>query len=321
MTDKPSNKSHDLHTFMTQVTQEIASEYNRIYARAAGDPGTAGDEGEENWANLFRDWLPPNYHVETKGRLIDHNGIMSPQVDIVVLTPSYPKKLREKKVWLAAGVVAAFECKTTLTAAHIKSSIEKCNRFKQLFPQRLGAPAKELNSSLFYALLAHSYSWKGQQAQPVKNVTAAYEDAVRSVSHPRYLIDAICVADLATWHSSVMTYIPKDWLPDQAIQRGLSWGVSTGIICSAFRSERQAENFTPIGSLIATLYQRLARTDPSVRDLAEYFRMAGLFGAGEGNQKLWPPSVYSQAVIEEIDKGRLPNSTPWDWNEWPRVLL
>ena len=44
---------HDLHTFMEQVTREIASEYKRIYTRAAEDPGTAGDEGEENGEPFF----------------------------------------------------------------------------------------------------------------------------------------------------------------------------------------------------------------------------------------------------------------------------
>jgi hypothetical protein len=105
--------SHALHTFMAQVTNEMASEYERIYARAAEDPGTAGDEGEENWAALLREWLPPNYHVKTKGRLLSHDGSMSPQIDVLVLKPSYPLKLLEKKIWLADGVAAAFECKTT----------------------------------------------------------------------------------------------------------------------------------------------------------------------------------------------------------------
>src|SRR3954470_9041890 len=92
--------THDLHQFMAQVSDEMASEYARIYARAAEDPGTAGDEGEENWATLFREWLPPQYHVQTKGRLISHDGRMSPQVDVLILKPSYPRKLLEKKVWL-----------------------------------------------------------------------------------------------------------------------------------------------------------------------------------------------------------------------------
>ncbi|WOF45096.1 hypothetical protein KNJ79_09585 [Sphingopyxis indica] len=55
-----SENIHDLHTFMAQVTTEMASEHERIYAKSAGGPGTTGGEGEENWATLLRDWLPPS---------------------------------------------------------------------------------------------------------------------------------------------------------------------------------------------------------------------------------------------------------------------
>ena len=51
-------KTHDLHDFIRQCRDEMASEYNRIYKRATEDPGTAGDQGEENWAKLLRGWLP-----------------------------------------------------------------------------------------------------------------------------------------------------------------------------------------------------------------------------------------------------------------------
>jgi hypothetical protein len=35
----------------------MAEEYDRIQKRATEDPGTAGDQGEENWATLLRNWL------------------------------------------------------------------------------------------------------------------------------------------------------------------------------------------------------------------------------------------------------------------------
>jgi hypothetical protein len=54
---------HELEDFLEQDQAEIASEYKRIYRRSTEDPGTAGDQGEENWAELLRNWLPPNYQV------------------------------------------------------------------------------------------------------------------------------------------------------------------------------------------------------------------------------------------------------------------
>ena len=74
------NKKHDLHDFMAQVTQDIAAEYERIQKRAAEDPGTAGDQGEENWAEVLRGWLPPKYTVVTKGRIISAEGQTSNHV-------------------------------------------------------------------------------------------------------------------------------------------------------------------------------------------------------------------------------------------------
>ena len=87
----------------------MESEYQRIRSRALEDPGTAGDQGEENWAELLRDWLPPTYKVVTKGRILSADGRASPQVDVLVLKDVYPDKLLNKKLYLAAGVAAVFE--------------------------------------------------------------------------------------------------------------------------------------------------------------------------------------------------------------------
>ena len=51
----PKQKTHDLYDFMRQISAEMSAEYNRIQMRATEDPGTAGDQGEENWAELLRD--------------------------------------------------------------------------------------------------------------------------------------------------------------------------------------------------------------------------------------------------------------------------
>jgi hypothetical protein len=50
--------AHDLHEFIQQLGAKMEAEYKRIRKVASSDPGTAGDEGEENWAQLLRDWLP-----------------------------------------------------------------------------------------------------------------------------------------------------------------------------------------------------------------------------------------------------------------------
>ncbi len=308
---------------MAQVTQEMASEYQRIFSKAKDDPGTAGDEGEENWATLFREWLPSNYHVTTKGRLIGHDGSMSPQIDLLVLKPSYPRKLMEKKVWLADGVAAAFECKTTLTAAHVTASVQRAELFKSLCQPRAGTPARELRSPLIYGLLAHSHSWKGAGSKPTENITKAFDAASAAINHPRFLIDVICVADLGTWSPMAVTYHRADWVPENAAALravfGGDWGVTTSMLCASHETENQAETFSPIGALIGNITQALARNDPLVRDFADYFMRVDLWGTGSGRQRFWPPTVYSDGVRTGIESGRSTNGVPWD--EWTFGLI
>jgi hypothetical protein len=74
--------NHDLRTYMSQLGSWLESEYARVRKSAKADQGTAGDEGEENWAQLLREWLPPTYRVVTKGQLLSGEGGLSPQVDV-----------------------------------------------------------------------------------------------------------------------------------------------------------------------------------------------------------------------------------------------
>lgn len=115
-------KTNDLIDFMHSLTREMGSEYARIQKRSTEDPGTAGDQGEENWATIFRNWLPKDYQVVTKGRLLSEKGVAGPQVDVIVLHPFYPAHLLDKKLYLTAGVAAAFECKNTLKSSHIEDA-------------------------------------------------------------------------------------------------------------------------------------------------------------------------------------------------------
>jgi len=125
-------KQHDLFLLMDEATAAMAAKYERIRARSKEDPGTAGDQGEEDWARLLRDWLPSTYRVVTKGRVLFANGDATPQVDVLVLAPSYPEGLLDTKMYLAAGVVAAFECKTTLRPRHLTRAVRTGARLGEL---------------------------------------------------------------------------------------------------------------------------------------------------------------------------------------------
>ena len=318
-------KTHDLYDFMRQLSNEMAAEYDRIQKRATEDPGTAGDQGEENWAELLRGWLPSTYKVVTKGRIIGQDGITSPQVDVLVLKSVYPKRLLNKKLYLAAGVAAAFECKTTLKAEHIEKVVKTCVKIKNLYPERKGTPYKELHAPIVYGLLAHSHSWKAPNSTPETNIEQKLLEFDKlHVSHPRECLDLLCVADLGTWISSKMTFVGPRVIRNYESTpfsvcgpEGAALSMHIGHTPS---SSHQVQHFTPIGTLISYLSQWLAWEDQTLRDLADYYRLAGISGSGGGNFRYWSSSIYSESVRPRAETGPLLSGLASIWNEWSSIF-
>ena len=270
-----NEKIHDLYDFMSQAGEEMSAEYQRIRKRVTEDAGTAGDQGEENWADLLRNWLPPTYQVVTKGKIIFEDGRTTPQVDVIVLKDIYPKKLLFKKHYLAGGVAAAFECKSTLRAFHINNAVRTCNVLKNHFPTREGTPYRELHAPILYGLLSHSHSWKSKNSRPVSNITRKLDESdILHGADPRHSLDLLCVADLGTWGSSKITLAGQP-----ANRNGTARSAYAG---SGIGNDTNKARFTPIGSFISSLIMKLAREDPRLRDIADYYRLTGLLGSGGG---------------------------------------
>ena len=309
---------HDIHDFVRKAQLDLQNEYVRIQKRATEDPGTAGDQGEENWATLFRQWLPQYFHVVTKGRVLTDSGYASPQIDVLILLPSYPRILLDKKLYLSGGVAAAFECKTTLTAAHVREAVDTSTALKRALPKREGSPYKELHAGITYGLLAHSHTWQAESSQPITNVeNALWEADSKSVQHPRECIDFITVSDLASWQSTKMTYLSPRHLagnPELLKIYGPNGCATTGYICHAIGGDRQKQHFSPIGSLLSGIFSRLAWTLPDMRQLEEYFRKVNLLGSGEGRMSNWSINIYSQGIRDRVYRGELSNGVPYD--EW-----
>ena len=319
--DRP--RPHDLEDFMKQVTSEMESEYLRIRLRALEDPGTAGDQGEENWAELLREWLPPTYKVVTKGRILSSDGRASSQVDVLVLKDVYPDKLLNKKLYLSAGVAAAFECKTTLTAQHIERASETCTKVKDLHPVRTGTPYKEMYSPIVYGLLSHSHSWKSKGSKPIEHIETKWIESDHAYSqHPRSSLDLICVSDLGLWSPVKFTFIPtpnfdadpklgslRPYFPDPVGTARIAYA---GYIPSR---DQPRLTYTPIGAFMVRLYNVLAWENASIRALAEYFKLSGIGGNGEGGFRNWPITIYSAQLKVGILKGKA--SGPLQlWDEW-----
>lgn len=290
---------------MKQLTDEMAGNYKEIQEWAATDPGTAGDQGEENWAKWLREWLPPTYPVVTKGQIINHEGKASQQIDVLVLKPFYPKRLHYEKHYFSAGVAAAFECKTTLKASHIHEAIEVCVGLKNLYTRRTGSPYKELHAPIAYGLLAHSHDWKNENSTPIDNIQKQLSISTLSqVSHPRLGLDFLCVADLGAWVLAKIT----------ANASHPSWG---GHIPHTPAHDEEEKDFTAIGAFYVYLMEWLAWENPALRDIVDYYRVTGAGGPGGGNMSYqWDfSSVYSEAVQNQIKGGRLSHHG-LSWDEW-----
>lgn len=312
------NQAHELFKFMAQVTDLMGSEYERISDRAPEDPGTAGDDGEENWAELMREWLPPYCHVETKGRILGHDGTLSPQVDVLVLHASYPRKLHKRKTYLASGVLAAFECKLTLRSDHIGQAFKTARALHDLQAPRVGNPYDELHHPIIFGLLAHSHEWKGAASKPHTNVEKAIDEAHQRIAQrPCDLPDVLCVADLSTW--SMLKISSAGMIVRQPWTKLVTPDINTSPVTDYMKSVTNdyGRETTPIGSMFAKLLSRISLEDSAARPISRSFALAGVLGSGENfSRRIWP-SPYS----DEVSK-RLPTSLVGAGdNRWGLVFL
>lgn len=311
-------KSNDLIDFMNSATRQMADEYDRIQKRATEDPGTAGDQGEENWATLFKNWLPHTFHIVTKGRILSHKGIASPQVDVIILQPEYPKHLLDKKLYLAGGVLAAFECKVTLKASHIEEFVKNSVEIKNLLYEQKGTPYKEIQSSIIYGLLAHSHSWKNDNSKPIENIEQTLWNAdTKNVTHPIQMPDLICVADLACWSVSKMVFLGPKQIPEWSTFEelyGKNGSATSGYVCHSEKQKNQSPNFTPIGALITSLFDKLGWQVPTMQTLSRYFTLSEIQGNGSGSMRKWESTIYSEEIRTKVENGQLKNGVHWD--EW-----
>ncbi len=302
--NKSINKTNDLIDFMHSLTREMGSEYERIQKRSVEDAGTAGDQGEENWATIIKGWMPADYQVVTKGRLLSAKGVASPQVDVIILHPFYPKQLLDKKLYLTAGVAAAFECKNTLQSSHIDKALQNSKEIRNLIKLKPATYHEELNSSIIYGLIAHSHSWKGKRSTPLEIIQNNLIEAdLKHVTHPRECIDFICVSDLALWSSykvpmSIYTY-EKDgklfykWAP--GVQT--AYGMSDKNMYS--EDSQPYHNFTPIGAFLSRLLIKLAFTDKRLKEFSRYFNQA-IGGGAALSWRDWNESILSKDARHDL---------------------
>jgi hypothetical protein len=265
---------------------------------------------------LLRQWLPGGYHVRTKGRILGDQNVASKQIDVVVLKPGYPNHLLDKKMYLAAGVAAAFECKLSLRSAHIKKAFEV---MRGVLKPRQGSVYEELHVPFVYGILSHSSSWESPGSRAVDNVTKILMECQSNmIAHPREEIDRICVADLATWTIFKSSMYGPEFL---LFGFGIEGYTNTTYMCSSVVDPTQKHAFTPIGYMISFLWRRFGFEDPRIRSIAEYFWYttgpSASFGSGR-SQRWMNASIFSEKTLTQMRAGR--RSEGW-WDYWRPTFL
>ena len=302
---------------MDTVKQQMSSDFAQLTKRSKEDPGTAGDQVEEDWATFLRDWLPATYPIVTKGRVINSEGVSSPQIDIVVLQPNYPKFLLRKKQYFAGGVVAAFECKLTLRQPGLKRFFENSCLLKKLTNPSTGNPYDELHQMPFYGLLAHSTAIRGQGKHDI------YEkifDCMENIpSHPRELPDLICINDTSTHiieKRVLWKQFANEFSREVLEELGQPRGIGTFLLeeCEFEQVDGCSQNSTGfnLAALIRRVTTYMSFHDPSIRPFSDYLESVGGHG-GLGKWAFWKIESLSDEVRKTIAKKGFADQL---WSKW-----
>jgi hypothetical protein len=228
--------------------------------------------------------------------------------------------LLNRKRYLASGVVAAFECKLTLTAGHIAQAVQNAAAIRRTLFVRTGTPYRELFSPLIFGLLAHSHTWQAPASAPEDNISRGLARADREITqHPRETLDFLCVADVATWFS--WKVLPSVEPPEISLPPKIAALDQTLNTAYVGPMGDPGDRPPPIGSFFQGLLRRVAWEDPSLRRMADYWRWAPGVGGGGGSSDIraWEADeVLSPETIRERPEHS--SSTVDEWNEWAKFF-
>ena len=111
--------------------------------------GTKGDATEEEWVNWFNTYLPKKYKATSHGFVIDCNGNLSEQIDIIIYDTHFSPLVFEvggQKYIAVESVYAVFEVKQDLSKEHIEYAAQKICSVRQL--ERTSAGIKQLDGRI-----------------------------------------------------------------------------------------------------------------------------------------------------------------------------
>jgi len=130
---------------------------------------TLGDNCEQHWINLLRDYLPARYGV-SKTFVVDSTGKTSDALDVVIYDPQYTPTLygRDSKQYLPReAIYAVFESKPSVNKQHLEYAGNKALSVQSMYCS--SAPIVNAGKSfpprdpfpVLTGLLAQSADWSG----------------------------------------------------------------------------------------------------------------------------------------------------------------
>lgn len=220
-------------------------------------------------------------------------------------------------MYFAGGVVAVFECKTTLRQRDLAKIVQHAAQVKNTSPIRSGSPYLELQQPIIYGVLAHSSDISNTEDFEYTLIKNLHKHTVKNVKHPRELIDMLCIADAATFvldkTVSVGPYSETD-----ALEEFQEFDDQGGITTTYFSHTDKISSLEiqghVLGTLIFDITHRLAYENVMLREFATYLELSGSF-ASIGVPILWNKNVLSETTLQTLmERGYIEES----WSEWQK---
>ena len=161
------NKQIDLREMFAQRQNELAARYERV--RSIQHPTGSGDEGEEAWEEVLRDFLPLRYSLGRGRFIIDSNGSISEQQDIVIYDGQFAPtflKLESISYIPVESVYSVIEVKPALNKAAVNAAGDKATSVRNLtvVPGEFGTIGGETGShdpkGILAGLVCHTSDWR-----------------------------------------------------------------------------------------------------------------------------------------------------------------
>lgn len=175
-------KEISLNTLFSSLQMAMIQEAR--FSDTLDHPTDKGDNTEECWINWFNRYLPKRYCAD-KATIIDCNGNMSEQIDIVLYDRHYSYLVFNQnsiKYLPAESVYAVFEVKPSMNKAYIEyagkkaESVRKLHRTSTAIPYANGTYNPKEPQRIIAGILSTKSDWKTPFGDPFKKVISTLEE-------------------------------------------------------------------------------------------------------------------------------------------------